>query len=72
MSVEIAPYAKGSNFVMCCDFCARKESDVFRLIASPSSRHICDECVDVCAEIVAEHRKASATGEDRSENGGAL
>ena len=56
MSIHIAQYQDGNQFVMACDFCARPEGKGV-LIASPSAKHICDECVDLCAKIVAERRQ---------------
>ncbi len=38
-----------------CSFCHKSESDVRKLISSPSDyprAHICDECVRVCATVV--------------------
>ncbi len=37
-----------------CSFCRRGESEVNRLIAGPDSACICDECVHLCNEILAE------------------
>ncbi len=39
----------------CCDFCGKRRSLVRVLISAPNNKAcICDECVDVSAEIVAE------------------
>jgi len=35
-----------------CSFCKRQQDQVSRLIAGPDSVHICDECVDLCKEIL--------------------
>jgi len=35
-----------------CSFCKRKEADVARLIAGPPGTAICDECVDLCYEML--------------------
>ncbi len=37
-----------------CSFCGKTQSQVRRLIAGPNGAYICDECVDICAEIVDE------------------
>ncbi|MFQ6058970.1 MAG: ATP-dependent Clp protease ATP-binding subunit ClpX [Anaerolineae bacterium] len=37
-----------------CSFCGREQDEVNRLIAGPNSVYICDECVDLCKEILAE------------------
>ncbi|MDG1989703.1 MAG: ATP-dependent Clp protease ATP-binding subunit ClpX [Dehalococcoidia bacterium] len=35
-----------------CSFCGKTQSEVKRLIAGPSSVYICDECINLCKEIV--------------------
>jgi ATP-dependent Clp protease ATP-binding subunit ClpX len=35
-----------------CSFCKRQQDQVTRLIAGPDSVYICDECVDLCKEIL--------------------
>jgi len=37
-----------------CSFCKRQQDQVTRLIAGPDSVYICDECVDLCKEILAD------------------
>ena len=37
-----------------CSFCGKTQDQVRKLIAGPSGAYICDECVDVCAEIIDE------------------
>ena len=37
-----------------CSFCKKPQSQVRKLIAGPDGVYICDECVDVCAEIIEE------------------
>ena len=37
-----------------CSFCGRNADQVRRLIAGPAGTSICDECVEICAEIVEE------------------
>ena len=37
-----------------CSFCNKTQSQVRKLIAGPNGTYICDECVDVCAEIIEE------------------
>lgn len=41
-----------------CSFCGRDQCDVSKLIAGPCV-YICDRCVDSCAEIVEEERRAN-------------
>lgn len=37
-----------------CSFCGKTQAQVRKLIAGPNGTYICDECVDVCAEIIEE------------------
>ena len=41
-----------------CSFCNRDQAEVNRLIAGPNSVYICDECVDLCKEILEEETPA--------------
>src|SRR3989475_10094242 len=47
--------AKGSSRVSyTCSFCAKNQDQVRRLIAGPNAVYICDECVELCREIIQE------------------
>ncbi len=37
-----------------CSFCGKSQDQVRRLIAGPNGVYICDECVSLCNEIIAE------------------
>ena len=37
-----------------CSFCGKNQDQVRRLIAGPGAVYICDECVDLCREIIDE------------------
>jgi len=37
-----------------CSFCGKNQDQVKRLIAGPGAVYICDECVDLCREIIDE------------------
>ena len=37
-----------------CSFCNKPQSQVRKLIAGPGGAYICDECVEVCSEIIEE------------------
>ena len=37
-----------------CSFCGRTEEEVIKLIAGPDGAFICDECVAICTDIIAE------------------
>ena len=42
-----------------CSFCSRNQDQVNRLIAGPDGVFICDECVDLCKEILREEEAPS-------------
>src|SRR5512140_1274233 len=46
----------GESEVLRCSFCNKDQNDVRKLIAGPTV-FICDECVDVCNDIIADDRK---------------
>jgi ClpX C4-type zinc finger protein len=47
------PRSDDDNKHFSCSFCGKNQSEVRKLIAGPSV-HICDECVELCKNIVAE------------------
>jgi hypothetical protein len=55
-----------------CSFCAKKQSEVFKIIAGHGGR-ICDECVRTCLEvligIIAEEASKNNTGNDPNKEG---
>ncbi len=40
-----------------CSFCGKPKDIVKNLIAGPNGIYICDECVDICCEVIAENNK---------------
>jgi ATP-dependent Clp protease ATP-binding subunit ClpX len=46
----------GENEVLRCSFCNKDQNDVRKLIAGPTV-FICDECVEVCNDIIADDNK---------------
>jgi ATP-dependent Clp protease ATP-binding subunit ClpX len=44
-----------------CSFCGKNQDQVRRLIAGPGAVYICDECVDLCREIIDEENGTGAT-----------
>jgi ATP-dependent Clp protease ATP-binding subunit ClpX len=46
----------GEGEVLRCSFCNKDQNDVRKLIAGPTV-FICDECVDVCNDIIADDRR---------------
>lgn len=46
-----------------CSFCNRQEAEVQRLISGPDDVHICNECVELCRDIlIGEDERASRAG----------
>ncbi len=39
---------------ICCSFCGKPQKQVRKMISGPSGVYICDECIELCAEIVEE------------------
>jgi ATP-dependent Clp protease ATP-binding subunit ClpX len=46
----------GESEILRCSFCNKDQNDVRKLIAGPTV-FICDECVDVCNDIIADDRR---------------
>lgn len=46
-----------------CSFCGRPQEQVNRLIAGPGSVYICDQCVELCKEILEEETASSQVQE---------
>ena len=44
----------GKRQTYCCSFCGKAQELVQRLIAGPGGVCICDECVTLCNEILAD------------------
>ncbi|HUF22497.1 MAG TPA: ATP-dependent Clp protease ATP-binding subunit ClpX [Vicinamibacterales bacterium] len=51
----------GETEVLRCSFCNKDQNDVRKLIAGPTV-FICDECVEVCNDIIADDNRAERTG----------
>ena len=39
---------------ICCSFCGKSQNQVRKLLSGPGNVYICDECVDLCADILDE------------------
>ena len=52
---------KADNDVLKCSFCNKTQRDVRKLIAGPTV-YICDECVDICLDIIAEEQEGGLEG----------
>src|SRR5690349_8418382 len=52
---------KQSRVVYRCSFCGKAQDVVRRLIAGPGGVYICNECVNLCNEIIAEGEQTRQT-----------
>jgi len=52
----MAKKSSGSSGVLHCSFCGKTQHEVRKLIAGPSV-FICNECVDLCREIIKEEKE---------------
>ena len=55
-----------SSKILHCSFCNKSQAEVRKLIAGPSV-YICDECVDLCKDIIREEIEASSKEAVRNE-----
>lgn len=45
-----------------CSFCGKSQEQVRKMIAGPNGAYICDECIDVCTEIIEEELEEEENG----------
>ncbi|NLG02506.1 MAG: ATP-dependent Clp protease ATP-binding subunit ClpX [Clostridia bacterium] len=50
---------KGNDERIRCSFCNKTQDQVRKLIAGPNGAYICDECVDICMDIIEEEYEQS-------------
>lgn len=50
-----------------CSFCGKAESQVMKLLKGPNGIFICDECVELCSEIIDEELNEEETDIDEEE-----
>ena len=50
-----------------CSFCGKTEDQVHKLIAGPDGAYICDECVEICSEIIQEEMEEEYAQVDSDE-----
>lgn len=48
-----------------CSFCGKNQDEVRKLIAGPSV-YICDECIELCNDIIAEENEREAVSQRKS------
>ena len=52
-----------SKSTLYCSFCGKSQHEVRKLIAGPTV-FICDECVELCNDIIREETKAGIAGQE--------
>ena len=67
---EVREYAmtekSGSDKLLYCSFCGKSQHEVRKLIAGPSV-FICDECIELCNDIIREDTQLTETKSSKSE-----
>ncbi len=58
------PKKKDENDNLFCSFCGKNQSEVRKLIAGPAV-YICDECIQLCSEIIEEESEKDAKDSDQ-------
>ena len=53
--------------VIRCSFCGKNQDQVRRLIIGPKDVFICDECINVCSEIIEEEAEEQGAEMDEDE-----
>ncbi len=56
--------SRSSRVLYHCSFCGKNQDQVKRLIAGPGAVYICDECVELCREIIDE--EAAGVGKPKA------
>ena len=56
-----------NNGPKCCSFCGQTQDMVQKLIAGPNDIYICDECVEICADIIEEELEESSRNDSKDE-----
>ena len=58
------PKKKDDNDNLFCSFCGKNQQEVKKLIAGPAV-YICDECIQLCSEIIEEESEKDDKDSDR-------
>ncbi len=58
------PKKKDENDNLFCSFCGKNQSEVRKLIAGPAV-YICDECIQLCSELIEEESEKEAKDSER-------
>ena len=51
-----------------CSFCGKTQDQVGKLISGPNGAYICDECIDICSEIIEEELMGHSRQDDDNED----
>ncbi len=57
---------KNDEELVYCSFCGKNQHQVGRMISGPNGAFICDECIDVCNEIIEEEMEMPASSAGKS------
>ena len=52
-----------------CSFCGKAQKQVRKMISGPSGVYICDECIELCAELVEEEFEKDVAVPEENESG---
>ena len=63
---------KNTDSKVRCSFCNKTQDQVRKLIAGPGGIYICDECVEICSDIIEEEYDDERVSEDVPEGEGAV
>jgi ATP-dependent Clp protease ATP-binding subunit ClpX len=55
--------SKGDEKLLYCSFCGKSQDEVRKLIAGPSV-YVCDECVELCNDIIRDELQEDSDGEE--------
>ena len=59
----MAPEFMGDSSSLFCSFCGKNQSEVRKLIAGPNNVNICDECIDLCNDIINDQAESEDSAE---------
>ncbi|HAG69766.1 MAG TPA: ATP-dependent Clp protease ATP-binding subunit ClpX, partial [Lachnospiraceae bacterium] len=60
---------KDKDETICCSFCGKSQEYARKLISGPNGVYICDECIEICADILEDEfydedgKKSPSSGE---------
>ena len=55
---------KNTDSQIKCSFCGKSQDQVRKLIAGPNGAYICDECIEICSEIIEDEFDVQAVPEE--------